>query len=404
MATLQQENGGGQPSQATGISSARAYLNLLNALSGIGVLSTPYALSEGGWVCLMLLFVMASVSCYTMFLLKRCMDTNPRIHSYSDFGKFAFGRRGWMTTSVVLYLGCYLLATEFMILEGDNLAKLFPGFEISKPMLEGRKAFVIVSAIAILPTVWLRGLGPLAYIAVAGVLTPILLLSAILWLAFFDGIVFHQGRKFANLKGMPTAASIYATCFSAHATFPLVYSTMKDRKKSSSMLVISSATVAVIYGAMALSGYLMFGDQVKAQITLNLPPKNISSAIAIYASIATPFAKYALVVTPIVIAIEEATPLCKHRPMSLLIRTLLVVSTVIVALTFPFFGYLLALIGSSISCTVSLLLPCLFYLKITNGLKGFRAEVVLISGILGMGLCIAVSGTYISMKRIVQSL
>ncbi|XP_020519734.1 vacuolar amino acid transporter 1-like isoform X3 [Amborella trichopoda] len=324
MATLQQENGGGQPSQATGISSARAYLNLLNALSGIGVLSTPYALSEGGWVCLMLLFVMASVSCYTMFLLKRCMDTNPRIHSYSDFGKFAFCRRGWMTTSVVLYLGCYLLATEFMILEGDNLAKLFPGFEISKPMLEGRKAFVIVSAIAIFPTVWLRGLGPLAYIAVAGDLTPILLLSAILWLAFFDGIVFHQGRKFANLKGMPTAASIYATCFSAHATFPLVYSTMKDRKKSSSMLVISFATVAVICGAMALSGYLMFGDQVKAQITLNLPPKNISSAIAIYASIATPFAKYALVVTPIVIAIEEATPLCKHRPMSLLIRTLLV--------------------------------------------------------------------------------
>ncbi|KAK0598756.1 hypothetical protein LWI29_037684 [Acer saccharum] len=44
--------------------------NGLSALSGVGILSTPYALSSGGWLSLILLFVMAITAFYTGLLIK----------------------------------------------------------------------------------------------------------------------------------------------------------------------------------------------------------------------------------------------------------------------------------------------------------------------------------------------
>jgi vesicular inhibitory amino acid transporter len=61
---------------------------------------------------------------------------------------------------------------EFLILEGDNLSALFPwvhldvaGFSISSNTL-----FAVLTAIFVLPTVWLRDLSLLSY--VSGSLTP----------------------------------------------------------------------------------------------------------------------------------------------------------------------------------------------------------------------------------------
>ncbi|KAH0670235.1 hypothetical protein KY290_025656 [Solanum tuberosum] len=83
-----------------------------------------------------------------------------------------------------------------------------------------------------------------------------------------------------------------------------------------------------------------------SQITLNLPIGKISSKIAIYTTLVNPITKYALVVSPIATAIEDKLPLRKS-----------------------------ALLG----VTVSILLPCLCYLKIK---KPSYLEVVFIGMIL----------------------
>jgi vesicular inhibitory amino acid transporter len=61
---------------------------------------------------------------------------------------------------------------EFLILEGDNLSLLFPlvhlnmaGFNISSTTV-----FAVLTAIFVLPTVWLRDLSLLSYLS--GSLTP----------------------------------------------------------------------------------------------------------------------------------------------------------------------------------------------------------------------------------------
>lgn len=145
----------------------------------------------------------------------------------------------------------------------------------------------------------------------------------------------------------------------------------------------------------------MYGENVESQLTLNLPIKQVATKIAIYTTIISPLTKYAVVITPVVIAIEETSNILSRRPLSILLRSCIVVSSVIIALTVPFFGYVMAFIGSFLSVTISMLLPCLCYLKIIKAARTVGLELIVIVGIIVVGVFVGVLGTYTSVKQIV---
>ncbi|OAY70769.1 hypothetical protein ACMD2_03255 [Ananas comosus] len=87
-------------------------------------------------------------------------------------------------------------------------------------------------------------------------------------------------------------------------------------------------------------------------------------------------------IAPVVTAIEERLITVIKRSATLLIRSLVVLSTVVIALTIPFFGSLMALIGSLLSIIVSMMLPCICYIKIFGASQVRKVELVLISEIL----------------------
>lgn len=154
---------------------------------------------------------------------------------------------------------------------------------------------------------------------------------------------------------------------------------------------------------MAILGYLMFGDYLKSQVTLNLPIGKISSKIAIYTILINPLTKYAVIITPIATAIEDTYPFRNaNRLISIILRTLIVFTTVIVALLVPFFGYVMAFTGAFLGVCVSMLLPCLFYLKINKAARSFGFELMMIMGIVVTGSFVGVAGTYMSLKQIVN--
>lgn len=168
------------------------------------------------------------------------------------------------------------------------------------------------------------------------------------------------------------------------------------------VLLVCFAASTMIYGSIAVLGYTIFGDNLLSQITLNLPRDKISTKIAIYTTVINPFTKYAVVVTPIINAIEDKWRLCKRRTITILIRTTIVISSVLVALFVPFFGYIMAFIGAFLSVAISLLFPCLCYLKINKAARRFGLELIIIIGILLVGTLIGVLGTYISVGQIVS--
>ncbi|CAA6665190.1 unnamed protein product [Spirodela intermedia] len=390
-----------------GATFTRTCFNGINALSGVGILSVPYALAHGGWFSLLLLLLVAGVCYYTGLLLRHCMDSNELIKTYPDIGELAFGRKGRIAVSTFMYLELYLVAIEFLVMEGDNLEKLFPGAALHIPGLPpigGKSSFILLAAVIVLPTTWSRNLGALAYVSFGGVFASLVLLACVLWLGAVDGVGFHERGALFRWSGVPTAASLFVFCYSGHAVFPTLYTSMKERLKFSKVLLISFFLCTLSYGSMAVSGYLMYGSGAKSQITLNLPAQKLSSKLAIYTTVVNPLTKYALMLSPVAAAIEDHFQASRSRSVSVLIRTLLVLSTALAALTLPFFGYLIALTGAILSTTASVLLPCMCYLKIFKDAQRRSTESALIGAIMAAGTSIAVVGTYCAARQIVTSL
>ncbi|XP_023006242.1 amino acid transporter AVT1I-like isoform X1 [Cucurbita maxima] len=386
------------------ISFLQATFNLMNTLSGVGILSVPYALASGGWLSLILLFMIALATFYTGLLIQRCMDAKSDITTYPEVGELAFGRNGKLIVSVFMYVELYLVATGFLILEGDNLNNMFPNveFELLGFMISGQAFFVIVVALVILPSVWLDNLSLLSYISASGVLGSAVIIGSVFWCGVFDGIGFQQKGTLINWKGISNSISLYAFCYCAHPVFPTLYTSMKNKRQFSNVLTFCFIICTFGYASMAVMGYAMFGSDIKSQITLNLPTGKISSLVAIYTTLVNPICKYALMTVPIVNAIKNRFPMNYNtKPLSMLISTTLLVSNIIVALAIPFFGSLMSLVGAFLSVTASIILPCVCYLKISGNYKRFGLETVIISGIILIGVVAAIVGTYVAIVEIV---
>ncbi|CAI0448013.1 unnamed protein product [Linum tenue] len=356
----------------------RTCFNAINSISGVGILSMPFALSQGGCLSLALLFLVAILSLYTGLLVQRCMEGDLLVKTYPDIGERAFGAKGRVTVSIYLYLTLYLLAVEFLILEGDNLNKLFR-----------------------------TSLGVLAYVSIGGVVASFALAGCVSWVGAVDGVGFGESAgRLLRLGTLPNAVGLFTFGFSAHSVFPTLCNSMRDRTQFSKVLLIGFLVTSLTYGWTAVVGYLMYGDHTKSPITLNLPVGRISSKIAIYTTLVNPVTKYAIVITPIANAIEERYIFSTNysQLLSILMRTLILVSTVVVALTVPFFGYIMAFMGSTLSVMGTMLLPCLCYIRIKELGRRLGLEFIVIVGILIFGVVVGVVGTYTSVRQIAKHL
>ncbi|XP_021717177.1 amino acid transporter AVT1I-like isoform X1 [Chenopodium quinoa] len=387
----------------------KTVFNGINVILGNGILIVPYALAHGGWLSLILFIAIAAVATYTSLLLKWCMDVDPRIRTYSHIGEYAFGNAGKVIVSIVLYVELYMVTTSYLISEGDNLNKLFPGFSVGVfgIPIDGKSCFIVIVALILLPTVLLDSLSILAYISAVGVLASLLILGSVLWVGVFEGIIgFHQVKDHVplfNWKGIPTAISLYMFCFSGQTVIPTVYISMQKKHHFSTALLLSFTFSAFVYVSMAVLGCLMFGSSVESQITLNLPTRKLSSEVAIYTTLITPLVKYALILKPVVVSTEGWFPSKYHngRWFKYIVRLTLVATQVVIALALPFFGYLMSLMGALLCSVAALTIPCLCYLKISSTTSKSRpAERFFIWCIVCLSLVLLISGTYTSILDI----
>lgn len=391
-----------------GSSLLQGLFNGMNVLAGVGILTTPFALKEAGWIGMLYLILLSIICFFTGILLRRCLESGPGLATYPDIGQAAFGYTGRIIISIILYTELYACCVEFLILEGDNLSSLFPGAHLSIAglHLEGKSMFSLLTAIFVLPTVWLRDLSYLAYVSAGGVVASFVVGISVFWVGAVDGVGFHETGPLFKLSSLPVSIGLYGFCYSGHAVFPNIYSSLRNRNAYNKVLGISFILCTLLYSGMAVMGFTMFGEDTASQITLNLPKQFLASNIAVWTTVVNPFTKFALSMTPVALSLEELLPhnpdSMKHRSSSILIRTALVISTIGVALLVPFFGFVMAFIGSFLSMNVSLILPCACYLAIF-GKKLPAYQVILCAMVILVGFICLVLGSYSSLSSIVAS-
>nr|AAK92736.1 unknown protein [Arabidopsis thaliana] len=385
----------------------QAVLNGLNVLCGVGILSTPYAAKEGGWLGLMILFVYGLLSFYTGILLRYCLDSESDLETYPDIGQAAFGTTGRIFVSIVLYLELYACCVEYIILEIDNLSSLYPNAALSIGgfQLDARHLFALLTTLAVLPTVWLRDLSVLSYISAGGVIASVLVVLCLFWIGLVDEVGIHSKGTTLNLSTLPVAIGLYGYCYSGHAVFPNIYTSMAKPSQYPAVLLTCFGICTLMYAGVAVMGYTMFGESTQSQFTLNLPQDLIATKIAVWTTVVNPFTKYALTISPVAMSLEELIPSRHIRShwYAIGIRTLLVFSTLLVGLAIPFFGLVMSLIGSLLTMLVTLILPPACFLSIVRR-KVTPTQMMLCVLIIIVGAISSVIGSYSALSKIVEKL
>ncbi|XP_074566725.1 amino acid transporter AVT1C-like [Curcuma longa] len=392
---------------AKNCSYGQAVLNGINVLCGVGILSTPYAVKEGGWLSLFILLIFAVLSWYTGILLRCCLDSEEGLETYPDIGQAAFGTTGRLVISIVLYLELYACCIEYILLERDNLSSLFPNahLDLGGIHMDSHLLFAIFTTLVVLPTTWLRDLSLLSYISVGGVIASVLVVMSLFWEGAIDKVGFENKGTPLNLQGIPIAIGIYGYCFSGHAVFPNIYSSLKKPTQFPIVLFTCFGACTLLFAGAAALGYTMFGESTMSQFTLNMPQNLVASKIAVWTTVVNPITKYALTIIPFAMSLEELIPPNRMKTFlyPIMIRTALVLSTLCVALSVPFFGLVMALVGSSLTMLVSLILPCVCFLSILRR-KVTRTQGLLCILIITIGVSSSVCGTISSLSKIIDKL
>ncbi|PON95599.1 Amino acid transporter, transmembrane domain containing protein [Trema orientale] len=389
---------------------AHAVINMTGMLIGLGQLSTPYALENGGWSSAFLLIVLGIICAYSSLLLGKCLDKNPKSKSYSDIGQQAFGAKGRVIVAIFIYLEIFMTLVSYTISLHDNIITVFSGVQLRLPIwakLSTSHILTILAVLVALPSLWLRNLSSISFLSFGGILMSAVIFSSVACTAIFGGVRADHKIPVLQLHKIPAISGLYIFSYAGHIVFPNLYVAMKDPSKFTKVTIVSFTLVTTLYTLLAFLGAKLFGPQVNSQITLSMPPHFIATKIALWATVLTPITKYALEFAPIAIQLEHSFPASMSSRAKMIVRgfvgSFLLLVILALALLVPYFEHVLGLTGSLLSIGICVIFPCAFYIKIYWG-QISKSIVVMHLIFIGFGAFLGVLGTISSSKMLIESM
>ncbi|WCJ32458.1 Transmembrane amino acid transporter family protein [Euphorbia peplus] len=391
---------------------AHAVINMVGMLIGLGQLTTPYALENGGWLSVLMLVGLGIICAYTSHLLGKCLDKSPKSKTYSDIGEAAFGSTGKIIASCFIYLEIFMALVSYTISLHDNIALVFSGtngisrvFSWSK--LASAQLLTIIAVLVALPSLWLRNLSSVSFLSSGGILMSLLIFTCVALTSILGYVQSNHDIPLLHLQNIPSISGLYVFSFAGHIVFPNLYKSMKDPSKFTKVSIVSFSCVTILYTSLAFMGAKMFGPQVSAQITLSMPRNVIFTKIALWAVVLTPMTKYALEFAPFAIQLEHSLPKSLSPKMKMIIRasvgSIILLVILALALSFPYFQHVLGLTGSLVSVSICIVLPCVFYLKISWSHIS-KGSLILNVGLVVFGVVLGIVGTVSSSRLLILTL
>ncbi|KAH9768465.1 Amino acid transporter AVT1C [Citrus sinensis] len=115
-----------------------------------------------------------------------------------------------------------------------------------------------------------------------GVIASILVVLCLFWVGLVDQVNIHSKGTPLNLATLPVAIGLYGYCYSGHAVFPNIYTSMAQPNQFPKVLITCFLICTAMYAGVAYMGYTMFGELTLSQFTLNMPQDLVATKIAVW--------------------------------------------------------------------------------------------------------------------------
>lgn len=221
---------------------------MTRVVTGLGQLSIPYALENGGWASTFLLVGLGAVCAYSSCLLGKCMHKNPKSRDYKDIGNEAFGSKGRLIATTFVYLEIFMALVSYTISLHDNLANVFTGFSMSSAHLSASQLLALLAVLVALPSLWLRDLSSISFLSTAGILLSLTIFASVAYTAISGAVWAHHYIPILHLNKIPAISGLYIFSFAGHIVFPNLYNSMKDPSKFTMVCMYYFATSIIIRG------------------------------------------------------------------------------------------------------------------------------------------------------------
>ncbi|XP_054910370.1 vesicular inhibitory amino acid transporter-like [Poeciliopsis prolifica] len=410
------------------ITAWEASWNVTNAIQGIFVLGLPFALIQSGYMGLMVLVLSAWVCNHTGRRLVACLYeeehsgksnsvSKVRVrHSYQDIMD-ACCKGLWPNWSVVggwminvaqvieLLMTCTLYLLVSTTLLCDSLSAVAPP----------RSVCSLMSLMFLLPCLLLTDLRPVSMLSLLCSLAHVLI--SLLVILYCLSCASNWSWSFLSLSVDPedfiVSVGVIIFSYTSQIFLPPLEGSMEDRGQFDTMLGWTHGVACIMKTTFSLLAVLTWGPDTSEVITDNLPPNlrpvvNLCLLAKALLSYPLPFYSAAEILQTCLLRDASLSSSSKQRSQgvscpTLMVRGALLLSSYLLSLLVPRFSLLMGLTGSVTGAAMTLILPCLFHLKLRWGRLTVLDRLIDMS-ILSLGVLCSVAGVICSVKRMLEDL
>ncbi|XP_069566177.1 proton-coupled amino acid transporter 1 [Brachyistius frenatus] len=417
----------------TGTSLCQTLIHLLKGNIGTGLLGLPLAVKNAGLVLgPVSLFIMGIIAVHCMTVLVKCshhlsVKINRPSLTYGEAVQYGMENVSWLrrhsqwgrrTVNLFLIITQLGFCCVYFVFLSDNVKQvveaanattlschvnftnqtqvLVPSFDSRVYMLFFLPAFVLLVF-----TPNLKYLAPLSLIAN-------LVMTASLILIYFYSLTNIPYPinlpKVGRAKDYPLFFGTAIFAFEGIGVVLPLENKMQKPQKFNMVLYLGMGIVTFLYISLGTIGYMCFGEHIGGSITLNLPNCWTYQAVkllycfGIFITFALQFYVPAeILIPPVVARVSERW----ETPVDLVLRTILVIFTCVLAVLIPELDLVISLVGSVSSSFLALIFPPIlqilaFHTEGLSPLMTVKNVVISLIGLVGF-----LTGTYIAIVEII---
>lgn len=338
------------------------------------------------------------MSVYASVLLVRCLyyDGVQRLSSYQEVGRQAFGTTGLCTVWFFYATTVIGVPVMFLILAGTGLESVI-ALDISA------KAWIwICATIVAIPFVLIKTMKEAAITSVLGALATVVLVVVAVRGSVLDldnPVYANVSHSLVNFSHLPTAVASISMCFGGNAIYVHVEESMRYPKSWNRVVTAALCTCTILYLAVAIPGYLAYGDLAESPIFNNLPKDGFTTlgtiVIIVHVLLTAPLSltSFALEIERLADITVCSRGLVMERVYRTVLRLVIVGVCASIACTVPYFGDFLSLLGALSNCTLIFVLPVVFYARLVGWRQMRWFELVWCGTIVVIGIVSAIIGS-----------